>query len=97
MGSEMCIRDRRTPTQAARPPQWRGDVMPRFLDEDEPPESPSQNVAAAARSEPEVDVAAAVSTLQSIFPQADLAVLELVLQECDMNIEMTIDRLLEMM
>lgn len=87
----------RTPTQAARPPQWRGDVMPRFLDEDEPPESPSQNVAAAARLEPEVDVAAAVSTLQSIFPQADLAVLELVLQECDMNIEMTIDRLLEMM
>ena len=71
--------------------------MPRFLDEDEPPESPSQNVAAAARLEPEVDVAAAVSTLQSIFPQADLAVLELVLQECDMNIEMTIDRLLEMM
>ena len=43
-----------------------------------------------------VDVAAAIQTLQSIFPQADTSVLQLVLEECGYNVETSIDRLLEM-
>lgn len=43
-----------------------------------------------------VDVTVAIQTLQSIFPQADSSVLQLVLEECGYNVETSIDRLLEM-
>jgi len=43
-----------------------------------------------------VDVSVAIQTLQSIFPQADSSVLQLVLEECGYHVETSIDRLLEM-
>ena len=43
-----------------------------------------------------VDVSVAIQTLQSIFPQADSSVLQLVLEECGYHVETSTDRLLEM-
>ncbi|WFD30527.1 hypothetical protein MSPP1_001548 [Malassezia sp. CBS 17886] len=96
-------------TGAQRAPQWRGGVQSRFLEQDSsdvsPRESPTHHVAAAhfpgddslgEDADESVDVGAAVQTLQSIFPQADESVLQLVLQESRGNVEMAIDRLLEM-
>ncbi|SHO78053.1 Similar to S.cerevisiae protein VPS9 (Guanine nucleotide exchange factor (GEF)) [Malassezia sympodialis ATCC 42132] len=69
------------------------------------PASPSHDVAAARRAQQEDDsyeavseeqVAAATQTLQSIFPQADAAVLQMVLEECHLDVEQAIDRLLDM-
>lgn len=70
------------------------------------PASPSHHVAAARRANEEADesyeavseeqVAAATQTLQSIFPQADVAVLHIVLEECHWDVEQAIDRLLDM-
>ncbi|WFD19696.1 hypothetical protein MCAP1_001932 [Malassezia caprae] len=69
------------------------------------PASPSHDVAAARRANEEADdsysvseeqVAAATQTLQSIFPQAEPAVLQMVLEECHLDVEQAIDRLLDM-
>lgn len=67
--------------------------------------SPSHHVATARRANEqavesdevsEEQVAAAMQTLQSIFPQADAAVLQMVLEECHLDVEQAIDRLLDM-
>ena len=85
--------NRRAPWRPAFVPHSFGDAR----------DSPSHHVAAAQRaSEPEaeaetsMDWDAGTQTLKSIFPQAEDSVLLLVLQECDGNVEMAIDRLLEM-
>ncbi|PKI84796.1 hypothetical protein MVES1_000875 [Malassezia vespertilionis] len=96
-----------TPAKNARPtPQWRSGYTPRFLAErdEEGRESPSHHVAAAQRadqdssflSQASVDYEAGTQTLKSIFPQTDDAVLLLLLQESNGNVETAIDRVLEM-
>lgn len=76
-------------------------------EEDEEPSSPSRLVAAAreVRADTSTDsvladesaqLASGTHTLQSIFPQMEEGVLQLVLQECRGNVEAAIDRLLEM-
>ncbi|WFD26580.1 hypothetical protein MNAN1_001563 [Malassezia nana] len=70
------------------------------------PVSPSHQVVAARRANEEADdsieevseeqVAAATQTLQSIFPHTDVAVLQMVLEECHLDVEQAIDRLLDM-
>ena len=76
-------------------------------EEDEEPPSPSRLVAAAreVRADTSTDsvladesaqLASGTHTLQSIFPQMEEGVLQLVLQECRGNVEAAIDRLLEM-
>lgn len=68
----------------------------RYVD-DEPFEQEEQAPAAQEDGEDaSVDVSVAVQTLQSIFPQADASVLQLVLEESGYNVETSIDRLLEM-
>lgn len=93
---------------ARRAPQWRGGLMPRFLadnDDDDERDSPSHHVAAArladtsATEDESVDtstIEVGTETLRSIFPQAEESVLVLVLQESRGNVELAIDRLLDM-
>ncbi|WFC96565.1 hypothetical protein MBRA1_003226 [Malassezia brasiliensis] len=82
---------------------WRASFVPHALSDTR--DSPSHHVAAAQRAsnaedeaadDTSVDWDAGTQTLKSIFPHADDAVLLLVLQECGGNVEMAIDRLLEM-
>lgn len=83
---------------------WRASFVPHALGDTR--DSPSHHVAAAQRAgdaegdeaadDTSVDWDAGTQTLKSIFPHADDAVLLLVLQECGGNVEMAIDRLLEM-
>lgn len=91
------------PRGAARSTPSRG-LLQTFQDEEDVRDSPTHHVVAATRrssqdgdeTETSVDVAAATQTLQSIFPHADVSVLQLVLEECGYNVESAIDRLLEM-
>ncbi|WFD34588.1 hypothetical protein MCUN1_001429 [Malassezia cuniculi] len=96
---------------ARRAPQWKGGLMPRFLadnDDDDERDSPSHHVAAARYADTSADESVAdesidaetlklgTETLRSIFPQTEDSVLVLVLQECRGNVELAIDRLLDM-
>lgn len=94
-----------------RAPKWRGGLMPRFLadnDDEDERDSPSHQVAAVRLADTSADASFAdesvdtstleigTETLRSIFPQTDESVLVLVLQESQGNVEVAIDRLLDM-
>ena len=83
---------------------WRASFVPHSFGDAR--DSPSHHVAAAQRAgdaegdeaagDASVDWDAGTQTLKSIFPHAEDSVLLLILQECGGNVEMAIDRLLEM-
>ncbi|WFD00483.1 hypothetical protein MYAM1_003232 [Malassezia yamatoensis] len=91
-----------------RPRPWRNAFVPHSFHDGR--ESPSEHVVAAShRGNPSqtqdhdeqvadnsIDWEAATQTLKSIFPNAEDSVLLLVLQENNGNVEVAIDRLLEM-